>query len=503
MTGILLNFSRTKPALYYGGLFAATVGVSAALFSGVWLPAAALVAVGALIACVHFVSSTTLHTSFQTLVVLWIVVCPLGYSLLQIPRSFTVISPDRLIAAGALLVLAGTALNTRRLPIPAALSKAALAWTGFIVVMLYSLRGVHGKDLIATLRMLIEVFVLPGIIALYVIQCFDASRHLHRVHMAICVVTIYLAMIGIVEVKAGTDLLATGADRNDYFAGAGDLQLLRANGPYGTNSTYATVGLLNLIFLEFVRRNIPHQIRGWRKSLHWTAVACTSIVALLPMFRALVITATVVGSLALYQRYRKKALPRILGLASLVFLSALTLKAVSPGLFEDRVSDQSNVNARLAEYKQGLALFSDHPVVGVGLNQFYNSVADRYKYLFYFKGESSLDYPHSLSISLLAETGLVGFLLFVTAQVTMLAGFRKLLSYPRSVRTSPAWNVAILMFVTYCGMNIDLVSGYYDELNVWYLFVLALVVKCGVQQAQYIPARQIRRDESRMPVHAM
>jgi O-antigen ligase len=308
------------------------------------------------------------------------------------------------------------------------------------------------------------------------------NRNIRHLHTAVCIATIYLAIIGVAEVKAGTDLLATAVDRNEYFAGSGDVRLLRANGPYGTNGTYATVGLLNLLFLEFVRRNTSNEITGWRRSMHWAAIACACTVALLPMFRALALTATVVAAVALYQRYGKKSFLPVLGTVALLILFVLTLKTASPSLFEERVSDASNFHARLAEYKQGLALFSDHPFFGVGLNQFYASVADRFKYLFYYKGESSLDFPHSLPLALLAETGTIGFLSFVAAQATMLMGFRQLLTYRRTVRGYWAWNFTMLIFLTYCGMNVDLVSGYYDELNVWYLFVLAVVVKYGIQQ---------------------
>lgn len=497
----MLQRSMTNSGLFYAGIFTATVAVSAALFAGIWVPLAGIVAVVVIVAGFHFLVSAARQNNLQILLVVWAVVCPLGYSLVQIPRSFTIFTLDRMAAACALMALFAAALRGR-LHIPVALRTMVLLWTAFVAVTVFSLRAERGAALVGDLRMLVEVFVLPGILALYIILCFNVHRQISHLHIAICIVAIYLALIGMTEVVSGTDLFPTALERNAYFAGSGDLRLFRADGPYGTNSTYATVGVINLLLLEFLRRNMVDAIKGWRRALHYIATACTCVVAILPMFRATVLTLIIVATVALFRKRRAKAIMPVALMIVGVVLFALVVKMVSPDLFDERVRDQENVNARLAEYKQAIAVFSDHPFFGVGLNQFYSSVADRYKYLFFHKGESSLDYPHSMSLALLAETGSVGFIFFVSAQVAMLIGFRKLLMKGRSGVGATSWDFVILLFLTYCGMNVDLVSGYYDELNIWYLFVLAVVVKYGIEQAKQGPARNARAYAQRKPVYA-
>ncbi|MGC8764761.1 MAG: O-antigen ligase family protein [Brevinematia bacterium] len=73
-----------------------------------------------------------------------------------------------------------------------------------------------------------------------------------------------------------------------------------------------------------------------------------------------------------------------------------------------------NIEPRLLQYKEGIRFFKENPVFGIGLMQF----RDRFKNLrgnypdlphYFFL---NIEYLHNTYIALLAETGIIGFLLF-------------------------------------------------------------------------------------------
>jgi O-antigen ligase len=90
----------------------------------------------------------------------------------------------------------------------------------------------------------------------------------------------------------------------------------------------------------------------------------------------------------------------------------------------------------------------------------------------------------------LVDTGIVGFAGYFLAQVFFFLAFWRL-----RLRGSPqarlASRFAVYIFLSYWITGMMLTSGYYSDLNLWYLFASAVIYKFGYteQESLTAPAR--------------
>jgi O-antigen ligase len=146
-------------------------------------------------------------------------------------------------------------------------------------------------------------------------------------------------------------------------------------------------------------------------------------------------------------------------------------------MFEYRISDPSDVYARIAQQQQAWKLFLAHPLVGVGYGN-YMEAAYNFPTVSY-KGVDSVDSAHNTLGSILVEAGLSALVPFVAAQFVVVAAFWRL-----RLRRTPEARLTITLFayvfLTYWITGVSLTSGYYSDLNMWYMFVLAFMYKFAV-----------------------
>jgi O-antigen ligase len=161
----------------------------------------------------------------------------------------------------------------------------------------------------------------------------------------------------------------------------------------------------------------------------------------------------------------------------LLLLGLFALQQALPGLLEARVADTSNLYSRIAQQKQTLQIFLQHPLNGVGICK-YNDVAAELP-VAYFRGSYSVGWAHNNLGAVLAETGLIGFIPYVLAQVFLFQAFWTLRK-----RQHPeiflATSSLLYVFLTYWINGFMLTAGYDDEVNFWYLFVMAVLYKFAV-----------------------
>jgi len=153
------------------------------------------------------------------------------------------------------------------------------------------------------------------------------------------------------------------------------------------------------------------------------------------------------------------------------------------------VSDPSNLYSRIAQQRQTAAVFLDHLWLGAGFVRFSYVVSDERKYRFFFRGDQSVDYPHNMLGSIAAETGLIGLVFFVLSQLLLLAASRQLLLTRTSGRLT--WEVFIRIFIAYWVVGMDLTSGYYSELNMWYMFAIAICFRYAGAENRTRPALDV------------
>jgi O-antigen ligase len=411
----------------------------------------------------------------EPVVLLWVLVFPLGYYFLAFPKNGSIFNFDRFIIGVLFFGILLCPVN-RMTRVPCPMQRSAWAWAGFLLAATLSLVTV--KLISGSARLLLEGFIEPAILGWYLIACFPVLRRLNILHAVVCVTSIYTAAIGLAEMRLGTDLLPLpGA--GEYMAGQEGLLVLRVNGPYLTNNSFGLIGLISLCFLWFLRSAIGSQMRKWQRILHYCGMSAAAAAALMPLFRSIFLTLVIILCLDLLQKLSWKQ--RVLRISLLVIpvLGVIATMILIPEIFEERVSDPQNVYGRIAQQQQNFRLFLDHPLNGVGLNNFHTAAIGRPSVGSYYQGVESLDFPHSNLGAILAETGTLGFLPYILSQVFLFGAFWKL----RKLGTPAGklvWRFFLYIFLSYWITGLALTSGYYSDLNLWFLFCLAIIYKFGI-----------------------
>jgi len=435
----------------------------------------------------------------QGLVLIWVLLYPLGYYFLSFPQEHSVFTLDRAFVAILAAILIGHVLQ-RSQPLPTRIFYAGLCWTGFIAAALLSLRDVRGWSLLYSLRVLMDTFVMPGVLALYVLRSFNVRRHLAALSLVVCVMSIYLAAIGMAEAVLHQDLLPLSPE-NTFLLG--NDMIFRANGPFGSGSTYGLVGVINFLLIRFFQRTTGSGLPSWQRSLQWIGLLAALLVSIIPMHRGIVVTWIAIGLIETWQNRRNpvwwratawKRAALLVGFS----LALVAIKAMFPYIYEDRVEDTSNVHARIAQGQQSLAVLEDHLWLGAGFGQFTQVVSNESKYRFFYKGVPSVDYAHNTLLNVAADTGLIGFFLFTLSQFFLLQAFRELLLKPPSARL--AWWSFVSIFVAYWVFGMDVSSGYFGELNIWYMFALAICFRYAYSISDYSVLRSPDTQSIRSPL---
>jgi O-antigen ligase len=162
---------------------------------------------------------------------------------------------------------------------------------------------------------------------------------------------------------------------------------------------------------------------------------------------------------------------------ALIAISILAL-SVAPQNYWQILEDMVNVTSagiesddiRVELWRAGLAMWRDHPFVGVGIGQFPNNLPA------YALGRIPVERlsagPHSIYVGVLAETGAIGLLLFLALCFVTLRTY-----WQASTRLSP--RDAALAYTWFTMLLIMLVGGLtkhdqYEKL-IWFLIGMATV----------------------------
>jgi O-antigen ligase len=419
------------------------------------------------------------------ILVWWAGLFPLR-SLLTFPRDRSIITPERVVI---LLVFIGVFLAkpSTLVAMPKALRRTGLACMAFIGVAGVTLA--KSSDVLGSARLLSDSFVIPLLFGWFVVAAFDVRRHLPALHTAVCFSSMFCAAVAAAEIVTAEDLLPV-ADSAMFYTGG----IARPNGPFASNDQLALVGGLSLFFLLFLRSVLGPRLSAGRKVLHSIGLAAAIGMALMPMFRSVALTLLLVLLIDTFweQRTSRRTwrVVLILSFAGMIFIG----KVLMPDIFEDR-SSTDNVFSRIAEYKQSLRVFADHPVLGVGFSNFNNFVVGDLRYRMFSEGVASVDWPHSNLSSALAETGLLGFVPYVITHVLLFVAMWQLRRSSDSGYV--VWKYFFYIFLTYWITGLTESSGF-EGLNIWYVFVIAVLYKYGSTASESVLPGQVH-----VPAEAM
>jgi putative inorganic carbon (hco3(-)) transporter len=256
----------------------------------------------------------------------------------------------------------------------------------------------------------------------------------------------------------------------------------RASGPIGDPNRYGQLLLVVLPWSLYFSRHGRTALR--RLAAAATAALLMTAVALTYSRGAFITIALLVVFLLLW-RYIK---PGRLVLAGLVLIAIVA--ATAPGVLnrvgsiggvgllgkrDAKVAPDGAIKGRATEMLAALAVFLDHPFIGVGPGQYVPFYSEKYQLLdeLSFRHLPRPREAHNLYFSIGAETGSAGLLVFFLIVGTLFAGLRWVRRFwlPRSRRRADLAVAFSLSLVAYLGTGMFLHLSF--ERYLWFLVAIA------------------------------
>src|SRR5262249_16635225 len=138
--------------------------------------------------------------------------------------------------------------------------------------------------------------------------------------------------IGLMEAIRFRDLLAFSDGGN--YADTGIVGLLRPNGPFRSNNSFALIGAILFFFLRFLRGAMPSPIGFARTWLHRVGMGASLIMAMLPLFRSVLLTFMAAAALGVWRGSRVTRI-RCATAILLAVAAAVAVRIALPQLFEE------------------------------------------------------------------------------------------------------------------------------------------------------------------------
>lgn len=434
--------------------------------------------------------------SVQTVLVTWFATAPLASFYFRFPVDRSIVTYNRLVFALVvvmLLVKTGySALTTE----PASeasphrcasthrasfsVSKFEIAWVLLSVLALASALA-RSNNVAYAARIAIDTFWLP-LVAFHLARNYlDLRKSGRLLLLGGIFLALFLFATGAFELATGTDLFAyKGSD----LVREGER---RVNGPFAADSSFAIICLILFLFLLAAPKLFRVRFDRTGKLVYLGAVAGVALGALLPAFRTVALALVVSGIVLLWLKEHpnhrssilrtaaRRGLP--LGALLVTILIALVgwIATSTPLPGGDRLTDARSAYGRLASWQGAAEIVLDNPVLGVGLANY----ADYYDATHYYAEEppeevletKAGDSPHSNVLWIGAELGLTGLALYIAANVYLFLKGWRAVKGARDSRQRLAASCLLAIVAAYWISGLTLSSGYYSDLNLYFLFL--------------------------------
>jgi hypothetical protein len=338
-------------------------------------------------------------------------------------------------------------------------------------VCFFTLAG-HGlTEALPSYRMLVEGMLMPPFLGLYAMRYFPLIENLVTLHASACILGLGLGITGVIEVTTDTNLFPYGSD--PVYT---DTHILRADGPFEQHVVLSLVAMLAFFFIIYLRRLMPDRISSWRAGLHKAGSVASFGAALLPLDRGLIIALVPVAIIDCCSKHRLISRRIWAVFFGMVMLAAVFAKLHDPRLYDDRVSKPNNFYQRLAQQQETLRVVSEYPIFGTGFGLYHDVAASDPRYLTSWNGIESMNTPHNVLMTVLAEDGIVGLLCYIAAQAFLIRAMWKIRhAYP------PGWLAFLYCILVYVLIGLDFATVYFSDINLFYVFILG---SCYQMQAR-------------------
>lgn len=340
---------------------------------------------------------------------LWVMLAPFSrfiYLDIRLPGGVPDLSLGRLTIAFLLITLSAQwAVGRRRL-------KPFLRtdyFMGLFILGVLPAIFISWKPLDLAGRMFFDHFLTPMAAYFVVKNVVRTERDVQRVGNVFMIIGIYLALLVFQEVITGEPLFWTPGRATAYSRSLQKLVSLLGNPLFLATGMGMALPFVVHRFLKERRAPIKALYVGLGSALVAGIYLCYNRGAYLGVTMGLIVM------MLLSPRFRRLFIPLLLVLCILVavYWSGIVLSPV----VRERITNVRSVDFRVLVWQIGLKMFADSPIVGVGYENF-DAYFTRYHY---WPPESPVPpSPHNTYLLVLATTGLVGFIPWVFAFLSLL-----------------------------------------------------------------------------------
>ena len=431
--------------------------------------------------------------TFEVVLLTWFAATPLASFYLRYPIDRSIITYSRavfgLLVVMLLLeshrklkrtgVLLDTSSSTGRATF--SLSKFEIAWALLSLLALASAVALSNNVAYAT-RIAIDTFWLPLLAFYFARKRFDLRSGGRLLLLCCMTLALFLFATGFFELMTGIDLFQY---KGSELVREGER---RVNGPFAADSSFAIICLMLFLFLQAAPRLLRVRFDRAGKLVYVCATAAAALGALLSLFRIVAFALVICWIAQRWAAHRDTChgplkgsdLRRVLAVGSLIAVIVTVLGGwlvtMAPSISRGRLAGPRSAFGRLATWQAAAEIALENPAFGVGLANY----PDYFDASHYYSDEApeevldtkAADSPHSNLLWIASELGLPGLALYVAANLYLfLTGWRAL-KRAADQRQRIAASCFLALVVAYWIPGLTVASGYYSDLNLYFLFLL-------------------------------
>ncbi|MFP5262439.1 MAG: O-antigen ligase family protein [Blastocatellia bacterium] len=467
--------------------------------------------------CLAFVLSARLPA--ESILITWFATTPLAYFYIRFPIDKSIITYDRAVFALVAVIILGRSVRSgpragaasgraeqslpaegarrpdilpaRVAPPPGGIpaSRFEIAWALLSLLALTSAL-MKSVDVAYATRIAVDSFFLP-LAAFHIARHhFDARGRAGSLLIGAILLALFLFVTGAFE-------FATGANLFQYKGSELVREHeLRVNGPFASDTSYTIICLLVAVFLRAAPAMLRVRLDRLARLLYALALGAAVLATLLSLFRATAI-ALVICWLILRRGGGRGPAAKAGGEARarqpmwrgplLVAGMAMAAVLITFGPFSTgrRITDPRNAFGRLATWEAAAAIAFENPLFGVGLTNYRDYFHAKYNW----EDESvesvlharATDSPHSNLLWIAADLGSVALALYLTANVYLFFMGVRAMKRGAGARQRAAAACYLALFAAYSIPGLTLASGYYSDLNLYFFFMLGLLLNESLQ----------------------
>ena len=485
------NFNSASPLRFTASFVLLTAGVAfAGMLSGTGDYRNAVVVTTLSLGAAFLLAAPV---TFKVVLLIWFAATPLASFYLRLPVDRSIITYNRIVF-GLLVVMllleshrtlkrTGALLDTSSSTGRASfsLSKFEIAWALLSLLALASAVARSNNVAYAT-RIAIDTFWLPLLAFYFARKHFDLRSGGRLLLLCCMTLALFLFATGVFELATGIDLFQY---KGSELVREGER---RVNGPFAADSSFAIICLMLFLFLQAAPSLLRVRFDRAGKLVYVCANAAAALGALLSLFRIVAFALVICWMAQRWAEHRAARqvslkgsdLRRVLPVASLIVAIVIVfggwLVTMAPSISGGRLAGPRSAFGRLATWQAAAEIALDNPAFGVGLANY----QDYFDASHYYSDEppeevldtKAADSPHSNLLWIASELGLSGLALYIAANLYLfLTGWRAL---KRAVdqRQRLAASCFLALVVAYWIPGLTVASGYYSDLNLYFLFLL-------------------------------